>query len=97
MGWEKKKLDVKAHVDSTITISCHLPRQQRKTSCLTIDPFLIVILSYKLQQQKSSQVKISTDLKSFLQDFLCFGTTDSAMDSNLFISADTEGSYSVTG
>lgn len=46
--------------------------------------------------QKASQAEM-TDLKSFLQDFLCFGSTDSAMDSNLFISADTEGSYSVTG
>lgn len=57
--------------------------------------------TYKKQQQKASQVEMeatnSTDLKSFLQDFLCFGSTDSAMDSNLFISADTEGSYSVTG
>lgn len=38
-----------------------------------------------------------TDLESFLQDLLCFGTTDSAMDSNLFISADTEGAHSVAG
>lgn len=38
-----------------------------------------------------------THFESFLQDLLGFGTTDSAMDSNLFIPADTEGSHSVAG
>lgn len=38
-----------------------------------------------------------TYLESFLQDLLGFGTTDSAMDSNLFVSADTKGSHSVAG
>lgn len=38
-----------------------------------------------------------SDLESFFQDLLCFGSTDGAVDSNLFISADTEGSHSVAG
>lgn len=38
-----------------------------------------------------------TDLESLLQDLLCFGSTDGAVDSNLFISANSEGSHSVAG
>ena len=36
-------------------------------------------------------------LESFLQDLLCLGSTDGAVDSNLFIPTDAEGSHSVAG
>jgi hypothetical protein len=37
------------------------------------------------------------DLQSTFQDFLCLGTTDSNMDCDLFVTADTEGSDGVAG
>lgn len=39
----------------------------------------------------------SSYLQSLLQDFLSLGSSDSAVDCNLFISTDTKGSHSVAG
>lgn len=39
----------------------------------------------------------STHLKTLFKDFLGFSSTNSAVNSNLFVSSNTEGSHSVTG
>merc|ERR1712180_44884 len=36
-------------------------------------------------------------LETLLQDFFCFGSSNSAMDGNLFITTDAKGSYGVAG
>ena len=38
-----------------------------------------------------------TNLEALLQNFLGLGATDSAMDSDLFVTTDTEGPDGVTG
>lgn len=37
------------------------------------------------------------DLQSLLEDFFSLGSANGAVDSNLFVSADTEGTDSVSG
>lgn len=53
---------------------------------------------FKANFNASSQFPThSSHLQALLQDFLSLGSTDRAMDCNLFISTDTKGSHSVAG